>query len=99
MPKHGERKASEIRMCVKLGDTGEEHEVACRAIRLESPKVALADGSPVLECSFKVVLRLSNVSPSAHKNFPVHVTLDTDSAIRLAADILDRIAPRTLRPG
>lgn len=90
-------KTGQIRMHVALGDHGRTHEATCKVIRDEivSAETMASDGSS-LHRARSVMLTIHD--PNAEKDFPIRVKLEAESATRLAADILDWLAPRTLLP-
>ena len=92
-----QRKTGQIRMRVELGNKGKLHEEAtCNVSRYEmtSAESTTADGRPLHKAT-RVKL---TIHADAEKDFPIHIVLDAESATRLAADMLDWLAPRTLLP-
>ena len=91
------RKTGEIQMRIALGDQGENHEATCKVFRetIASAKSTDSDGASLHKATS---VRLIIENPDAQKNFPIRIILNAESATRLAADILDWLAPRSLMP-
>jgi hypothetical protein len=85
-----ERQTGEIRMRVQLGDGGKDHDEATCDVKGHSMADSDEESGFVKATSVYLIIK----DPYAQKNYPIRIVLDADSATRLAADILDLIAPR-----